>query len=280
MDELRAGLELATDDELQALTDILFSRKFNPLDYVYTPDPMDVQSWGRYAWLNAIEERFRFLAADGITVLKGKTEQVSYRRVLIQVCRHLKLVYSQAMTTTELEAEIFLTLLNRAWETLPPTQRKTLSGELQQALSHSDLAKHIPPAVQRDPIGLVLKGSGAIAVSALVRPIVLRQIARQFALHAATYQAATQVLVNGGAAVTTQIQTQALLQGARRGMTLTAARYTAVRGTFAFLGPAMWAWFFADLGWRAIATNYGRVIPVVFTLAQIRLTRTECYESA
>ncbi|HEY9648869.1 MAG TPA: hypothetical protein V6C88_20990 [Chroococcidiopsis sp.] len=280
MDELRAGLELATDDELQALTDILFSRKFNPLDYVYTPDPIDVQSWGRHAWLDAIEERFRFLAADGITVLKGKTEQVSYRKALIQVCRHLKIAYSQTMTTTELEAEIFLTLLNRAWEKLPQSQRKTLSGELQQALSHSDLAKHIPPAVQRDPIGLVLKGSGAIAVSAVVRPIVLRQIARQFALHAATYQAATQALVNGGAAVATQVQTQALLQGARRGMALTAARYTAVRGTFAFLGPAMWAWFFADLGWRAIATNYGRVIPVVFTLAQIRLTRTECYESA
>ena len=28
-----------------------------------------------------------------------------------------------------------------------------------------------------------------------------------------------------------------------------------------------------DLGWRAVASNYTRVIPVVFTLAQIRLTR-------
>jgi uncharacterized protein YaaW (UPF0174 family) len=42
----------------------------------------------------------------------------------------------------------------------------------------------------------------------------------------------------------------------------------------------MWAWFFADLGWRAIATNYGRIIPTIFALAQIRLTRAECWEPA
>jgi uncharacterized protein YaaW (UPF0174 family) len=63
-------------------------------------------------------------------------------------------------------------------------------------------------------------------------------------------------------------------------MTISAARYGAVRSVFAFMGPVMWAWFFADLGWRAIATNYGRIIPTVFTLAQIRLTRTECWEIA
>ena len=32
----------------------------------------------------------------------------------------------------------------------------------------------------------------------------------------------------------------------------------------------MWGYFVADLGWKAIATNHGRVIPIVFTLAQIR----------
>jgi uncharacterized protein YaaW (UPF0174 family) len=49
---------------------------------------------------------------------------------------------------------------------------------------------------------------------------------------------------------------------------------------FAVLGPVMWGWFFADLGWRAIATNYGRIIPTIFALAQIRLTRAECWEPA
>jgi uncharacterized protein YaaW (UPF0174 family) len=36
----------------------------------------------------------------------------------------------------------------------------------------------------------------------------------------------------------------------------------------------------ADIGWKAIATNYTRVIPVIFALAQIRLTRSEAWELA
>lgn len=280
MDELRAGLELATDDELQALTEILFCRKFNPLDYVYTPEPVDVQSRGRTARLDALEERFRFLAADGITVLRGKTAQVSYRQVLIQVCRYLKIPYSQNLSTSELEEEIFLSLLNRAWKKLPPSQQRVLTGQLQQAISHSQLVKQLPSAVHRNPITLVLKGGSALAVGSVLRPWILQHIARQFALHAATYQVASGTLIRSGMTAAAQLESQLALQTATRGMALNAARYGTARSVFALLGPAMWMWFFADLGWRSIATNYGRVIPVIFTLAQIRLIRTECFEMA
>jgi uncharacterized protein YaaW (UPF0174 family) len=34
------------------------------------------------------------------------------------------------------------------------------------------------------------------------------------------------------------------------------------------------------LGWRTIATNYGRIIPVIFILAQIRLLRDSPYSTA
>jgi hypothetical protein len=64
LDELRTALELATEEELQDLTAILFGRKFNPLDYVHTPEPIEVQSQDREAWIDTLEERFRFLAAD------------------------------------------------------------------------------------------------------------------------------------------------------------------------------------------------------------------------
>ena len=62
---MRSALELATEDELQQLTELLFCRRFNPLDYVHTPQPIDIQSRDREAWLDAIEQRFRYLAADG-----------------------------------------------------------------------------------------------------------------------------------------------------------------------------------------------------------------------
>ncbi|MBD2500857.1 YaaW family protein [Anabaena azotica] len=280
MDELRAALELATDEELQDLTAILFSRKFNPLDYVQTPEPIEIQSQNRQAWLDSLENRFRFLAADGVTVLRGKTNQVTYRQALIQVCKYLKIPYSQDLTTIDLEAEVFLHLLGQVWKRLPEKEKQKLATQVQRQLVKSEVQEPLPLLLQPDPLGLLLKGGSALAVTSVVKPLVLQQIARQFAIHFATYQVAKDALIQGSQAATTQFQSYVTLQMARQGMTVSAARYGAVRSLFAFVGPVMWAWFFADLGWRTIATNYGRIIPTIFALAQIRLTRAECWELA
>lgn len=280
LDELRIALELATDEELEVLTEILFRRKFNPLDYVYTPEPIEVQSQDRWNQIEAIEERFRFLAADGMTVLRGKSGEVSYRQILVRVCRYLKISYSQDFTAEDLEAEIFLYLLNRAWERLSRTEKQALSGKIQQVVTDAQLAAHLPRSTQSDPVSLLLKGGSAIAVNSVVRPWLLQLIARQFAIHAATYQVAKGTIIQGGTAIAAQIQGQVALQTASRGMAINAARYGTVRSLFALVGPALWVWFFADLGWRSIATNYGRIIPVVFTLAQIRLTRLADFQPA
>ncbi len=277
MDELRAALELATEEELQQLTEILFRRKFNPLDYVQTPEPIDIQSRDREAWLDAIEQRFRYLAADGMTVLRGRTQQVSYRQALIQVCRYLKIPYSRKLTTTDLEAEVFLNLLGKAWKHLPAQDQQALMLRIQRSLAKSQ-SQPLPLAVQRDPLAMLIKGSSALAVSSILQPMLLQQIARQFALHFASYQVSKQALIQTSAAVATQFQSQLALQTARQGMAVNAARYGAVRGVFACVGPVLWTWFLADLGWRAISTNYGRIIPTVFALAQIRLTRAHCWE--
>ncbi|MGG6267966.1 YaaW family protein [Leptolyngbya sp. AN03gr2] len=280
MDEFRAALELATDDELRELTDILFRPKFNPLDYVNAPDPIDLQSQDREEWLDAIDDRFRFLAADGITVLRRKTGQVTYRQVLIQVCRYMKLPYSASLSTTDLEAEIFLSLLNRAWKQLPVSEQTALTQRVQTSLLETSFAEELPLSLQKNPMSLVVKGGSALAVNTVVQPLLLEHVARQFALHFARYQMAQQAIAQGGIAAATQIQTQVSMQLAKRGMTLATARYGATRAAFAFMGSALWAWFLADLGWRAIATNYGRVIPTIFALAQIRLTRSDYFEPA
>ena len=280
MDELRAALELATDEELQDLTAILFSRKFNPLDYVQTPEPIEIQSQNREAWLDSLKNRFRFLAADGVTVLRGRTNQVTYRQALIQVCKYLKIPYSQDLTTIDLEAEVFLHLLGQVWKKLPEKEKQKLAMQVQRQLVKTEVKEPLPLLLQSDPLGLLLKGGSALAVTSLVKPFVLQQIARQFAIHFATYQVAKDALVKGSQAATTQFQSYVTLQMARQGMTVSAARYGTVRSLFAFVGPVMWAWFFADLGWRSIATNYGRIIPTIFALAQIRLTRAECWELA
>ncbi|MEM6501279.1 MAG: hypothetical protein AAF685_05520 [Cyanobacteria bacterium P01_C01_bin.89] len=275
MDELRTALELATDEELQELTWVMFQRKFNPLDYVSAPTPIAVQSCDRLAQIDALEERFRFLAADGFTVLRRETHQVSYREVLMGICNHLRLSYSSQWHTTELESEIFLHVLNRAWEKLPRDHQTALTRGVQQSLMQNRLWDRLPEALQNDPVRLTLTGGGAIALNAFVQPLVLRQIAYQFAVQFAKYEAAKTVLAQGGSVAGKLFKGHVAAQMARRGMAVSAARYGMARTVLSVLGPAMWAWFLTDLGWRAIATNYGRVIPAVFALAQIRLTRSD-----
>ena len=112
-------------------------------------------------------------------------------------------------------------------------------------------------------------------MSTIVQPIVLQQLARQFALHFAKYQVAKQAIIQGGTTAATQLQGYVTVQMAKRGMAVSAARYGATRSVFALLGPMLWTWFVADVGWKTISTNYARIIPTIFTLAQIRLTRSD-----
>ncbi|NCR28041.1 MAG: hypothetical protein GPJ25_17335 [Microcystis aeruginosa LE13-04] len=275
MDELRTALELATEEELQQITNILFCRRFNPLDYLRAPDAIAVQSQDWDSWLDSVEDRFRYLAADGVTVLKGQTEKVSYRQILVRVCHFLKVPYSQKMPTTEIEAEIYLHLVNKAWKRLPPSEQKSLSIQIQKALADSHTPQPLPVHLQHNPLDIVLKGSSVIAINSILKPILLKHIAGQFALHFVRYQGAKTAVVQGGAIVN-----QIALQTAKQGMTRAAARYGAVRTVLSLVGPALWGWFIADLGWKAIATDYGRIIPTIFALAQIRLTRDDCWQPA
>jgi uncharacterized protein YaaW (UPF0174 family) len=275
LDELRTALELATEEELQQITNILFCRRFNPLDYLRAPDAIAVQSQDWESWLDSVEDRFRYLAADGVTVLKGQTEKVSYRQILVRVCHFLKVPYSQKMPTTEIEAEIYLHLVNKAWKRLPPSEQKSLSIQIQKALADSHTPQPLPVHLQHNPLDIVLKGGSVIAINSILKPILLKHIAGQFALHFARYQGAKTALVQGGTIVN-----QIALQTAKQGMTTAAARYGAVRTVLSLVGPALWGWFIADLGWKAIATDYGRIIPTIFALAQIRLTRDDCWQPA
>ena len=278
-DELRAVLELASEEELQTLTEILFRRKFNPLDYVYLPEPIDVQSQDRSTWLDSLEHRFRFLAADGLTVLQGKSEQVSYRQVLFQVCRHMKIAHHQDFSTADLESEIYLHLLQKAWRQLPKAEQAKLTASIQRSLVQSELAESIPLSIRQDPTSLFVKGSGALAINAVLRPLLLSHLAHQVAIHFAAYQLAKEALVTAGAAAA-RVQAQIMLRTAGQGAAVAAARYGAMRSFLAVLGPSLWVLFFADLGWRTISTNYARIIPAVFALAQIRLARAECLQAA
>lgn len=257
------------------MTQLLFQPKFNPLDYLYAPQPVDVSKRDRSQQITLLDQRFRYLAADGLTVLQKRTQQVSYRQALLRVCRYLKMRQYDALPTAELEAEVFLVLLEKTWQQLPKSEQQIVERRTRSAIASTQEFDQLPSVLQEKPLALLTKGGSALALSTVIRPWLLRQIAQQFALHMARYQVAKQTLIKGGLSVAAQVQSRAAAKIATRGMVVSSARYGAMRGLMACLGPTLWTWFLADLGWRAVATNYGRVIPVVFALAQIRLTRTE-----
>ena len=271
MDELRSALELATEEELQQITQILFQPRFNPLDYWQTPQPLEVQSQNWDAWIDSLDRRFRYLAADGFTVLRGDTGKLPYRKILIQICLYLKIPYSQQMSTTEIESEIFLNLIGNAWKKLSAKEKSSLQAKVSDALATSKPPEPLPVLIQHNPLKILLTGSGLIAVNSVLKQWLLRHIARQFAVHFASYQAAKTAVIKGG--TLTVLQSKLALNAAKKGMGTTIARYGATRTVLSLMGSVMWGWLIADLGWKAIATNYSRIVPIVFTLAQIRLTR-------
>ena len=271
MDELKAALELATEEELQQITRVLFQPRFNPLDYWQTPQPLEIQSQNWDAWVDSLDKRFRYLAADGFTVLQGNTQNLPYRKILIQVCLYLKIPYSQQMSTTEIESEIFLNLVSNAWKKLPKTEKQSLQQKVSNALAQAQPPSPLPVQIQHNPLKILLTGSGLIAINSVLKKWLLQHIAKQFAIHFTSYQVAKTAIIKGG--TLTVLQRKFALNAAQKGMTSSVARYGATRTVFSLMGSIMWGWLIADLGWRAIATNYSRIVPIIFTLAQIRLTR-------
>jgi uncharacterized protein YaaW (UPF0174 family) len=267
MDDLVSALELANDQELDQIVDLLFRRKFNPLDYVTMPPVAELKSLERSQLVTKLVERFQFLAADGFSVLKGNTALLSYRQVLERVCQHLKLKYSALQSIADLESELFLHLLSRSWEKMPSKQRDSLNQLVTQS-QVQDSVKNV-----QNPLALFLKGGSAIAVTTIVQPTVMTLLARQLAWHLATYQVGKEALKIGGSAIANRIQAYFGTYFAKRGIAATAARYGLARTAFSVITPTLWGIFLADLSWRAISVNYERIIPVIFTLAQIRLLR-------
>lgn len=277
MRELREALAWAAEEERDVLIELLFRPRFNPLDYFQTPSPEDVRALCRDKQLHSIETRFCFLAADGLTVLKGQAQALCYRTLLLRSCRYLKVAHSEDFSTEALEAEFFLHVLRIGWKKLPPKERWRLSYNLHQSLIQAPETRHLGRWVQQRNLRLLLEGGSAIAISAVVRPLLLKQIARQIMFHTAQRQVAHELLRQGSTTVA-RLQGQVAMQMAGRGVALNMARYGAARSVLGVLGPAIWACFFAELGWRAIATNHARIIPALFLLAQIRLTQTETCE--
>lgn len=121
--ELRAVLELATNSELFEIEQILFGPSYlspllksinNGVEFDRFMIEEDFEERERF--IEVLKSRFLYLAADARSTLRGW--RPSYRNVLLDVRKELKILCSTKLSTEDLEAEIFIHLLeecSRDW---------------------------------------------------------------------------------------------------------------------------------------------------------------------
>ncbi|MQM00288.1 hypothetical protein Taro_033019 [Colocasia esculenta] len=305
--ELRLVLELATDEELYELEDILFGPRqvilqssifdsgkvhapnerrvadgglgkraalfpspvlphfgrpggappgrrctnyFSPLlksitgrpDVDYILDFEDVES--RESFIELLESRFLFLAADARSTLRGW--RPSYRDVLLRVRRKLGVPCAGRLPTEDLEVEIFLHLLN---ENSSKSQISGLfcnlnsfgvsSNQASLEVGHNKWKVDVLAAVNvgaKEFQQMVLKGGGILTVAKLYQ-LLARKLSGKVIMEAANYQIKNEMIKRGGQFAALSLESRTALLAARQGFARAASRYLGFRSVMMLLGP-------------------------------------------
>ncbi|EFJ26484.1 hypothetical protein SELMODRAFT_97348, partial [Selaginella moellendorffii] len=234
--------------------------------------------------LERLESRLLFLAADAKSTVTGRRPR--YRDVLLQVRQKLKIPCSLKLPTEDLEAEIFLFLLQQS-----PRQAimlflplLTFFFQIDDDPSDAETSqsgswrKNLAAALKlggRELVSAVFKGGSALTMSTLQR-LMAKELSGKMLVEAARYQLAREALKKalGGQLVATKLESRVTMLAARQLLAGAAARYITIRSTMMLLGPILWGTFIADVVVTALGPDYLRVVRAIYALAQIRLTRT------
>ncbi|ESQ27838.1 hypothetical protein EUTSA_v10018766mg [Eutrema salsugineum] len=285
--ELRLVFELATDSELYELENILFGPSyFSPLlksipnkggsDRLMIGQDIEV----RDGFIKALESRFLFLAADARSTLRGW--RPSYRNVLLAVRDKLSIPCSSQLPTEDLEAEIFLYLVDNfsseasgifpgLWEN---SQASKVKGSLELGLSKWKVELLAALEVGAAEVqSMILKGGGMITF-AKVYQLLAKKLSGKVFLEAANYQMRREMLKKGGQLAAINLESRAALLAAKHGFAGAASRYLGLRTAMQLLGPVMWGTLLADLVIQMLETDYARILRAIYAFAQIRITRT------
>ncbi|KAF8779739.1 hypothetical protein HU200_002324 [Digitaria exilis] len=287
--ELRLVLELATDEELMELEDILYGTSyFSPLlksiarrpnsDSIVVLDNIEE----RDLFISKLESRFLYLAADARSVIRGW--RPSYRNVLLGVRKKLGVRCSSKLSTADLEAEIFLHLVNEysshqkdpvsfPWDKQKtPNEISSLGVNKWKVLT--DAAWRIgAKGLERT----FLKGGSALTVKTIYESLASR-LSGKLLMETANYEIKKELVKQGGRLAAVNLESRAGLLAARQGLARAASRYVGLRSVMTFLGPIMWGTLLADIVIQMLGTDYARIVQAIYAFAQIRLTRTSYIE--
>ncbi|CAN6465662.1 unnamed protein product [Victoria cruziana] len=252
--ELRSVLELATDGELSEIGSILYGRSyFSPLlkSIAYGDNVDDVMpeeaGEGREAIVHLLESRFFFLAADARETLRGW--RPSYRDVLLDLRKKLRVSCSATLTTGDLEAEIFLHVLQEfPSEEMPRFSFPWQNSRFSNCYAYTD-----------EQLGATQWKVDALRVGAEELKL---------------------IFLKGGQLAAVSLESRVALLAAKKGLASAASRYFGLRSMMMLIGPLLWGTFLADIVIQMIGTDYARILRAVYAFAQIRLTRTHGWTTA
>lgn len=303
--DLQYVLELASDDELEELCDCLHEASvFSPVG-----KSMYMMHDRRYGFCDEvstrldmemyIESRFRFLAADALSVFTSSKETrawPTYRDILLDIKKRLGVPCSSVLATADLESEIFLHVLSQHAEyvgyshdtstaasialdcvdtqhqddtpTSVPQRKKAPLHQLKTAVKATLLS---PISIgYKDVVPAVAKVATTLAMTR-VQLDVLGRVARVVVQRAIHHRAVvSHALQNGSREFASRVAVETAKQRLIRAVT----KYTALRQLFVCIGPLMWISTAWDLAKLSLGTDYARLTRTVFMMAQIRLVRT------
>ncbi|KAJ1289890.1 hypothetical protein BS78_02G199700 [Paspalum vaginatum] len=248
--ELRLVLELATDEELMEFEEILYGTSyFSPLLKSIARRPNsdnavvldDIEE--RDLFISKLESRFLYLAADARSIIRGW--RPSYRDVLLGVRKKLGVQCSSKLSTTDLEAEIFLHLVNE----YSSHQKSPVSFPWDKQKSPEEISslgvnkwKVLTDAAWRiGAKGLestFLKGGSALTVKTIYESLASR-LSGKMLMEAANYEIKKEIVKQGGRLAAVNLESRAGLLAAKQGLTRAASRYVGLRSVMTFLGPIL-----------------------------------------
>ncbi|CAL5445323.1 unnamed protein product [Camellia sinensis] len=268
--ELRSVLELATDSELYELERILFGPSyFSPLlksitkqtDVDYFMIEEDAEE--RDDFIAMLESRFLFLAADARSTLRGW--RPSYRNVLLGVREKLNIPCSSKLSTEDLEAEIFLHLLQEysrdesgtfpsSWES---SKNPDNHGSLELGLSPWKVQAIAALRVGASELRrIILKGGGMLTLGKVYNLLARKLLGRMF-LEGAKYQIKKEVIRKGGQLAAVNLESRLALLVAKQ-----------EHDGFTWL----WGTFLADVVIQMLGTDYARILRAIYAFAQLSVS--------
>ena len=300
-------LERATEDELDELGGILdrpawsspaLKRVLEPA--CRSPLPRTAGPEESSTSVSRLASKLLFLAREPGEVVVGRDP--AYRDVVLRLCERLGVAVAgaDALEAADLEVELFLHLVARVEEDAGRRQRRKdalrglVPGNLgvvarglrrrlgkgrhggAAAAAAATAATAAAATARSVPAPLVVKGGVAAAWHGLGRAV-LGESSRQVAVRYAQYLAGREALAlgHGLGSLAARADGYLAVLGARQGLVAAAARHGSLRAAFSFVGPALWVWFLADAGVRALGADQARLVPAVVLVAQLRLMQQQ-----